>query len=32
VMVTHDPRMAEHADESLGLVDGRVDDRTGVRE
>jgi putative ABC transport system ATP-binding protein len=24
VMVTHDPRMAEHADETLTLVDGRV--------
>jgi putative ABC transport system ATP-binding protein len=24
VMVTHDPRMAEHADESITLVDGRL--------
>lgn len=24
IMVTHDPRMAEHADEAVGIVDGRV--------
>ncbi|MBE0476033.1 MAG: ABC transporter ATP-binding protein [Coriobacteriia bacterium] len=30
VMVTHDPRMAEEADERLRLVDGRIDEaRTG---
>lgn len=27
VMVTHDPRMAEHADERITLVDGRVVER-----
>ena len=26
VMVTHDPRMAEHADESITIVDGRLAD------
>ena len=26
VMVTHDPRMAEHADERITLVDGAVVD------
>jgi ABC-type lipoprotein export system ATPase subunit len=26
VMVTHDPRMAEHADESITIVDGRLVD------
>lgn len=30
IMVTHDPRMADHADEELQLVDGRVVDH-GVR-
>ena len=24
IMVTHDPRMADHADEELRLLDGRV--------
>jgi len=30
IMVTHDPRMAEHADERLMLVDGRVVETSGV--
>ena len=31
IMVTHDPRMAEHADEELQLVDGRVVGNRSVR-